>query len=971
MFAPLTNKDRKRSQRWGGTLMSSSKIQARSANRLLCGASIAVLVGLTAPGAALAQAASPAAPSTADSAPASGVAAANPSDIVVTGTRVIRDGYKAPTPVSVIGAADIARNAPANIADYVNQLPTLAATNTPRSNIGFVSSGLTGINALNLRSLGENRTLVLLDGQRVGASTLTGLVDVNQFPEALVKRVDVVTGGASADWGSDAVSGVINFVLDKDFKGIKGEAQGGVTTYGDDRNFKVSLTAGTGFADDRGHILVSGEIAHNDGISSIGKRSWYNGAQIIQNPAYTATNGLPQYITRANVGYLATPGGLITSGPLNGTYFGPGGTPLPYQFGLVSGINNVGGDWRLGDLGLTGDLDPKLSRQNIFARLSYDVTDHVQVYAQGSYARATSNEGVLPYLGFGTTIQPDNAYIPASLAPQLTTPFSVSTLTGDLGLITAQTRRTAWRGVIGANGDFDALGANWKWDVYGQRSITHAFASTREMPIVANFNNAVDAVRNANGTIVCRSTLTNPNNGCVPFDIFGTGVNGQGTLDYILGSSWIDNRLTESVVSGTLRGNPFSTWAGPVSIATGVEYRSEGVSGKNDPLSDSNSYFFGNYHASHGSYNVTEGFFEIVAPLAKDLPFAKSLDFNGAVRETSYSISGYATTWKAGLTYQPTEDITFRVSRSRDIRAPNLSELFQAGLTQTQVFTDPTRGNSSVTAFQIAQGNTKLKPEIADTLGLGVVVQPHFLPGFAASVDYYDIRIKGAIASVDPQTELNQCAAGNTVFCSQITRNAAGIITSISQSPINFAKQKARGLDFEASYRHPLLQGNLGLRILATRYLENYFDNGISAPTDTVGTNGLNLGNKSSLPKWRYLATLEYDRNPVALSVTARGFSAGVQNTTYIQCTSGCPASTADHPTIDTNRLPGAIYFDTNITVQLGHGIETFVSVDNLLNKDPYQAAYGPGLAAAPLSVNPVLYDVLGRNFRFGVRFKM
>jgi len=939
---------------------------------LLAGTGAAIMTGLILPGAACAQDIAPNQSETPAALIEKGPAAG--SEIIVTGTRVIRDGYKAPTPTSVVGAADIAAKAPSNIADYINELPSLAATNTPRANGSFVSSGLVGINALNLRNLGESRTLVLLDGQRVGASSLTGLVDVNMIPQALIKRVDIVTGGASASWGSDAVAGVVDFVLDKDFTDLKGDFQGGVTTYGDDRSWKISLTAGAPFAGGRGHILISGELAANDGITGFGKRDWYNGAKIIPNPNYTTTNGQPSLITVPKVGYTATPGGFIVDGPLAGTFFGAGGTPGVLPAGPQSGFLYMqnGGAWPYNDIGQTGDLDPKMTRQNIFGRVSYDVADNFQVFAQGSFARATSHNLTLDYIGY-LSIKPDNAFLPAALAGKVTAPFTLGITPTDIGPIPADSRRTSFRWVVGANGNFNALGSNWKWDVYWQESINKSYASTY-IPINNNLTNATDAVRNANGVIVCRSTLTNPNDGCIPFNPMGTGVNSAAAVAYVNGLAFGTNRLTQDVGAFTLRGEPFSTWAGPVSIATGIEHRREGVSGTNDPLSNSNAYWAGNYHASFGSYNVTEGFLETVVPLAKNLPFADSLDLNAAVRATNYSTSGYVTTWKVGVTYSPVKDITFRATLSRDIRAPNLAELFQAGLTQTGIVSDPVKGTSP-TVNLITSGNTNLKPEKADALGVGVVLQPSFIPGFAASVDYYDIRINGAISTVDAQTEINQCRGGVAAFCSLITRDASGVITSVNSSPVNFATQISRGLDFEASYRAEVFGGQISVRGLATRYLKNYFDNGISPPTDTVGTNGLNVFLKDSLPKWRYSATIGFDRDPVAFSLTARGFSAGVENTTYIQCTTACPVQTpaqaAAHPTISDNRLPGALYFDTSFSVKLPHQIVAYFAVDNLLNRDPAQVAYGPGLAIAPASINPVLYDTIGRKFRVGLRFKM
>ncbi len=903
-------------------------------------------------------------------------------DITVTGTRIVRDGYQAPSPTTVFGEQELANRAPTNIADAVNLLPSLSGSTSPRANVASVGAGQVGINALNLRNLGANRTLILLDGQRVAASNLTGLVDINTIPQALVKRVDIVTGGASADYGSDAVAGVVNFVLDRNFKGLKGTVQGGVTTYGDDRSYNVSLTGGGEFADGRGHFLLSGEIAHNDGINSIGKRDWYNRSKIFINPAYNAAtnNTVPQLLNLPNAGIAtATPGGLITSGPLRGTYFGPNGAPAQFNYGsIVSGNIMVGGDSAYSDFGLQQDLDPELNRQSVFSRLSYKVSEALELYAQGSYSRATVREAPLTQFNLGNiTIQPDNAFIPASIAPRVTAAFSLGTLNQDLGPAIATTERESARWVVGAEGRFGALGSDWHYEAFAQRTENKVYTDILAT-ITSRYNQAIDAVRNANGAIVCRSTLTNPDNGCVPYNIFGTGVVSEAARNYVLGTSFGRTRLTQDVFAGTLRGEPFSTWAGPVSIVTGYEHRREAVSGSSDPLSRTRSYFAGNFLPSFGSYNVDEAFFETVVPLVKDASFARSLDFNGAVRATDYSTSGYVTTWKLGLTYKPVDDITFRFTRSRDIRAPNLSELFAAGVTNTTTIVDPFRNNASATVFQVVQGNLALDPEKADTLGLGVVVQPRFLPGFAASVDYYNIKINEAISTINAAALVQQCFQGNTAFCSQVSRLGTGSlinnltpIGTVVVLPVNVAKQQSRGLDFEASYRRKVAGGDLTLRGLATRFLENSSNDGITAPTDTVGTNGTNGTLRNSLPKWRYLATISYDYEPVLLSLTARGFSSGVYNTSYVECSTACPVSTTANMTINNNRLPGAIYFDGNFTLKVRQGLDAFLAVDNIGNRDPAQVAFGPALGSAPLSINPLLYDVLGRTFRAGIRFRM
>jgi iron complex outermembrane receptor protein len=975
-------------------MAKGATLTIRSRTGLLSGVSVATFMLLGMPGAALAQQSatdnsSPVAPQSGGAAVPQDQAAKDSVDapeITVTGTRVVRNGYQAPTPVTVLGAEEINKKAPANLADFVNELPSLSGSVNPRSYSAAISLGTVGINALNLRALGANRTLILLDGRRVEASSPNGLVDINTIPQALVKRVDVVTGGASADWGSDAVAGVVNFVLDKDFTGLKGTVQGGVTTYGDDRNYNASFAAGTNFAEGRGHIMVSAEIAHNDGITGDGRRTWYNGAKIITNPNYTATNGQPQLLALPNVGFTtATPGGIITTGPLAGTYFGPGGTPTKLNYGsIVSGNFMVGGDWRYADFGESGDLDPTIIRQGVFGVASFQATDHVELYLEGSYSRATSRVASTDQFNFGSyTIQPDNAFIPSGIAPQITASFKLGTFHSDLGPVIATTKRSSLRLVAGARGDFDVLGTDWKWDISAQRSVAHADVNAR-ITVTSNLLNAIDSVRAPNGAIVCRSTLASPNNGCVPYDVFGTGVNTQAAIDYVYGNAFLNSKLTEEVYTGTLHGDPFSTWAGPVSMAIGIEHRREAISGSVDALDAASQatslanntarvppYFAGNYLPTFGSYQVTEGFLEAVVPLAKDLSFAKMLDFNGAVRATSYSTSGYVTTWKAGLTWKPVDDVTFRLTRSRDIRAPNLSELYQAAGAATAAINDPFRGNALTSVFQITSGNPNLKPEKADTLGLGVVVQPHFIPGFAASVDYYNIEIRDAITTVNSVAVVNQCFQGNTAFCSQISRDSAGVITSVGVVPVNVAKQISRGLDFEASYRHPLLDGEITLRFLGTRFLKSYSNDGITAATDLVGTNGTSGSLRTSLPKFRYTATIGYDRDPFSFLLTARGFSAGKINTSYLQCTSSCPTSTSANMTINDNRMPGAIYFDANISVKVSKRIETFLAVDNIANRDPYQMPYGPSIGANPISINPVLYDVLGRVFRTGVRFRM
>lgn len=218
---------------------------------------------------------------------------ASSDGITVTGSRIKRNGFSAPTPETIVSAQNIEAAAPTNIADFVNDLPAVAGSSTPRTATINASSGSAGSNFLNLRGLGATRTLVLLDGRRVVGASAEGLVDANTLPSALISRIDIVTGGASAAYGSDAVSGVANFVLDTKFTGIKGSIQSGITTYGDGFKWRAELSGGTAFADGRGHVILSGSYADSKGISESASRPWFKSQKIVPNPAFTAGGSNP------------------------------------------------------------------------------------------------------------------------------------------------------------------------------------------------------------------------------------------------------------------------------------------------------------------------------------------------------------------------------------------------------------------------------------------------------------------------------------------------------------------------------------------------------------------------------------------------------------------------------------------------------------------------------------------------------
>jgi outer membrane receptor protein involved in Fe transport len=934
----------------------------------------------------------------AQQAPAPQAAQAPTEEIVVTGTRVVRDGYEAPTPLTVVGVEQVQQAATNNTIDYLTTLPSMAGNYTPQNSTQNVSAGTAGTSSVNLRNLGTNRTLVLINGQRSVPSTITGLVDVNTIPQQLIERVDVVTGGASAAYGSDAVAGVVNFVLDTKFTGVKGEVSGGVTTYGDDRQWKVSLTAGTPFANDRGHFIISGSAQYQDGVLT-GGRAWNEtGLQIITNPAYGTNAALgqstsvPQRLLLSQVSLSnATAGGIIVSGPLKGIAFGPGGQPYNFNYGsIVSGSAMSGGDWRTTSLHTAGQsIEPAGGQHNLFLRTSYQITDDIEVFYQGNWYENSNFSHAYPndnYFG-GLSIKTDNAYLPASIAAQaqalgLTT-LTMGTSLTELGPNSILTKHHVLRNVVGANGKFDAFNTAWTWNAYYQTGVSMSSESSVNTLVFPNFTAAVDAVRAPNGSIVCRSNLTGGNPGCVPYNVFGTGVISQAAANYVVGLSHRNQHFVQDVEAASMTGNPFEDWAGPVSLALGIEHRVERASGTSDPLNIQRVYFAGNYLPTFGSYNVTEGFVETVVPLAKDQVWAKTLDLNAAVRATGYSNSGYVTTWKVGATWTPIDDITVRATRSRDIRAPNLNDLYNAGSTTNQNAINNLNGQTFA-YLGTTTGNPNLVPEKADTTGIGVVLQPTFLPGFSTSVDYWNIDLGQAINTISAQNIVDLCQQGATTFCQAINnggpivQNGGSGANQINIQPFNIAQQLVRGIDLEASYRTNLSDivnswdGAVTVRMLSTFFLKNFINNTLTPPIDHAGENN----GQNAVPDYRMTVSAGYSNDLFSATLTDRIVSSGTYNNTYIVCTSGCPVSTTPNNTINNNHIDGAMYFDLALTYKFmndgASNAEAFFNIRNIANKDPVLVAGGPsGVPYDTVTTNPSFYDSLGRVFRAGIRFKM
>ena len=876
--------------------------------------------------------------------------------VTVTGTRVAKQGYDAPTPTTVVDLQHLEELAPANVADAVNMLPQLAGSTTPLTENAAGSLNL-GMNLLNLRNLGPNRTLVLLDGSRFVPSNATLNVDINLLPTELIKRIDVVTGGASADWGSDAVAGVVNFVLEKKFTGFKGFAQGSMSEYGDAKSLEAGLTYGAGFASDRGHFELSAKYMSQGAVYGPGVtgRSWYNGWKVLGNPALPGTD-----VMLPNVGLSgATDGGLITSGPLRGTQFiGAAGTPAPFNFGFVSGPESAFGSAE--DDGGRLQLQEPQQEGNVFARLSYDIGPRATAYLEMTYADSSLLSQSVPYNRINNiTINSGNPFLPASVQAAMTADgiesFVMGKINQELGYQYYHEDTDVYNAKAGMEGE---LGETWSWNVYYQRGRNNESAVVTNDGYTAHYNAAVDAVDDpATGEIVCRSTLSQPGNGCLPFDPFGTQPPSAAVQNYITGTAWEHLAITQDDASAVLRGNLFATWAGAVAVATGLEYRRESYTANTDPLSQVNAFFGSFGTPSSGAYDVKEAFVEAVLPVAKNLPLMRELDMNGAVRYADYSESGSAVPWKAGITYQMTDDVRLRAVRSRDIRAPNLQDLFATGILNYNLLSDPAT-HTSYQVPQVTSGNRGLSPEVATTESGGIVVQPHFAPGLSVSADYFKITIGNAINTPPAQGILNQCAAGNAGACALITRGAAGEISLLNISPLNVQSESTSGIDLAASYQFrlgsivPSLPGTVTLSASAT----DTMDHTVSLLGSTVQYAGTNGDGALADPRWRGLVSLSYRAGRMTSMLASRFIGRGI--------------ITNRLPVIVNNGVPSVFYFDWSASWRLTDYLQVYGVIDNMFNRPPPPSPMVTTTPHINIGANDYVYDTIGRQFRLGVRLQ-
>jgi iron complex outermembrane receptor protein len=941
----------------------------------------------------------------ADVAPRGSTFAERAEDIVVTGSRIRRPDFETPSPMISLSSDTLQSSGSTNLTDILSGYPALIGSATSADTSGDDAGiGTTGLNLLNLRNLGTQRTLVLVDGRR-HVSGLPGdqSVDINTIPTDLVERVDVLTGGVSAIYGADAVTGVVNFVLKKNFDGLTARGQAGISEFGDAGQRFLSITAGRNFAGGRGNVAVAFEYGKEDRLESRDRRrlSGTNAVQFRLNPddpenvdpdfAGGNDNGIPDNVPLKDVRYFDTnrEGGIDVNFDGFPDYFvGRGGGVVAFDPGrFVPNAYQQGGNATLLS-DYANDLLPSVERYIVNTLGHFDVSGSLTLFAEAKFAKIKSFTLQQPTFDYYLFVEPDNPFIPAELRPEIQANGGalLNRDNFDFGQQGEAIDRETFRTVLGARGD---VTSNINYEVsyvFGQTKVTSRNVNDT---FDDRFYAALDVVDGPNGP-TCRANI-DPNwvpnqpfvsfysdpplravtppttfapGQCVPLNLFGEGAPSQQALDFIrtqtTDHSKIDQHVVTAVLSGDL-GNLLTLPGGPIGFALGAEYRKEKSSYVSDPIARQGLTHTNAINPTSADFDVKEVFGEVRIPVLKDVPMAHRLEVGGAIRLSDYSTIGSTTTWKVDGTYAPVRDIAFNATYSQAVRAPNISELFDAGGETFEFITDPCNSNeiqngtehraancaallsslgvadpggfrdtrsTNIQGFQ--GGNSDLREETAKTWTAGVVLQPRMLRGLTVRADWYDIKLKNAINYVQPEQAAQLCVDQPdlvNVFCGLIARQNggpnAGQIVDFTIVPQNVAAFRTAGLDFNLNYRFDAGKiGKFNLNLVG-----NYLDR-----LEFVGTPGAPVTNERQekfAPKYQATLDLTWQQGPLTLNYGLSWFDKTLRFTN--QEVAGNPDIVAPEFLFYKERWVHDIYMSVDVT----DGFQFYGGINNFTGERP------------------------------------
>jgi outer membrane receptor protein involved in Fe transport len=948
-------------------------------------------------------------------APQSAVPGADAADeaIIVTGSRIARPNVDSQSPIAVVNSTFLQQDGAANVQDALQELPQVGI-GTSRTNSNFLTNA-NGVATVNLRNLGEARTLVLVNGRRfVSGLAGSSAVDINNIPTDFIDRVDVVTGGQSAVYGSDAISGVVNFILKDSFEGVSIRGQGGLASRGDNPRYLVSVSAGTKFgADGRGNLMVNFSYDKDRGLFSRQRGISDQDCFFDLTPDQCGPEDYSTYAAQGRFQLLGADGGGVDA------FNGQDLFTFDRQNNLVEGFPTGSGFNR----NSVRRVSVPVERYLVTGLANYELTDNIKAYAEVTYARVTSTSQIeATPLGYtdvyadGQGIPITNPFIPADIQAAIVTRNGDADPANDVTSIgfrrrqnevfsrSNEARRDTWRAVAGLKGN---ITDNWSFDVsyvYGRLK-----DNTRSQDIDnARYRNALDAERLGDGSIVCRGEAARAE-GCVPINLFGYDTASPEAAAYVQAvvpkAETIINE--QQVLSGSISGTLFRLPAGDVGIAFGAEYRKETSSDDLDILTNTGGNSGNALPDTRGRFNVKEVFGEVRLPLLADMPFIQLLELNGAARYSHYSTVGNVFSWNAGAEWTPITGVKFRGGYAEANRAPNVGELFTApSETFPPGIIDPCDGVSATgdgsTTAAIASacralpgfaanaasnpddpgifyytsadlqgingfdsGNRNLREETAKTITAGVVITPTRIRGLSLSLDYFDIKVSNAIGSIPRNVSIENClATGSPAYCQYVRRDAlSGRVTSVDTQLVNVANLRTEGIDVALQYsQRPGWVNNDRLDInLFYTYLMALEQR--SLPGAPIEDNRGQLGGEGRLGagfKHKGTARIAYGVGPVMLS----------WQTTYLGKIQDTLGGYGDADLDRLNRVKSKIYNDVQLrfAVDQAKKYEFYVGADNVFDVKPPFLPDGFAGSVTGTETAADTYDPFGRRLYAGFR---
>jgi outer membrane receptor protein involved in Fe transport len=926
-------------------------------------------------------------------------------EIVVTGSRIARRDYVSDSPIITRSADQIKNSGSVNLESVLNRLPQFVPGQ------GAYTPGQGGRATLNLRGLGEQRNLILLDGRRLPPATPLGVVNINIIPQGILSGIETISGGASATYGSDAISGVVNFKSLQSFNGVQIDIQKGITDRGDVPQTNVNLVAGMSSADGDSHALISVGYYDRARFYGLSRPFYIRGAPsstIFGGTYVPAGTNLP---TQAAVSSVFAKYG-ITSGVSNttpfgfndnGTLYGQQGSanyvPLstPYMF-IIN--NNVSSSSTSQTDAASGE-----TRYSIFAKFDHKVSSGVKIYAQGLFVDddVALSAGYVPSLLVSPIIPVTNPYIPADLRtilasrPNPTAPFNYSRRFDNLPQRVIDDRSTTWQILVGAGGKLGA--GDLTWDIYGSKSETRLVETFQHAILLSRLNNLLGAADGGNS--ICTG-------GFNPFGVAAGSTISNACADYLSTQTHAVTSVKQDIVEAQVGGTLLRFNGNDVKFNISANYRKDTYSFSPD-ASIVNKDVLSAIVAptAGGSRNVKEIAGELSVPLLRERPFFQLLELDLGYRYSDYAISGGVSTYKASGIWKPASMLLLRGGYEHAIRAPGLAELFASATGGLAQFGTPpnagdpcdsrsvarTGANAAnlrglciatgvpvgiVDTFQYttnaiigaSSGSKLLKPETADTLTLGAVFRPQskspLLSNLSFSVDYYNIRLKDAISSIAPGTVVNKCYnldgsnstySASNFYCGFINRDASGGIALVSTPYVNLGGINTSGIDFQFDWSTGLgVNDRLGhIALNATvSWLQHYKVSQLPGNPFLEFKNTIDSTPATGLvlPNWRSQATLIYSIKPVDVGLT------------WIHIPGMRDVSSVTRPASPSAGVTSYDRLDLRIAFSIGDRYQLSFNVNNLTDRTPLIVAGTPGLT------QPGSYDIYGRSYLMSLRAK-